>query len=62
MFALATGIDIETGGEDHMCHVTRDTSAILVLLDRTRQRDEEKQDPWHGSLQTFLDRSDRVED
>lgn len=50
MLALGTGVDVESGREDHVRHVVGDVPQLLVLLDRARERDEEEEDPGDTDL------------
>ena len=64
LLALGASIDVKTCSEDHVRHVVRDPSDILVLLDRTGKGDEEEQHPRDTDLGEHLevDRSNsRVE-
>jgi len=60
LLSLGTGVDIQTRGEDHECHVRGNVAIDLVLLAATTDRDHEQQHPRdpHFSPHLQIDASD----
>ena len=58
LLPLGAGVDVETSSEEHVEHAVGDGAHLFVLLDDTREGDEEEEDPWNADLGEHLEVDD----